>query len=1211
MSSSSQKLNYLYFDIETRPPEGSRNPFSPRERRKHQVLSVAWARHGGKPQWAHVNRDAYSKDLAHALGREKELLEAFPRQASILSTDILVGWNSRRFDSAVLPIRERIAGARGLRGIKPRARSVDMMDVAKEIFGRTPGLSPHRPWSLESFASDLERALGKSPTGKVKLGVSGGEIWKLLGGTPSEFEHLKGYALKDAELLEFIERETGIVSHHLSKGKEPLSLGLLKRMRKYQAAEDAAKFWNDDISQGAEILISGENTKGLSALAHLKRKGALPGEDSLLWIGYSDTARRALRRQGKRVPRAVGAQVIHEGVTHRFDLRFPSDRERMHDFARKLGGVAEDALSSSALGVANLPAPAKGAEQVSDVLKGMRAAEGPLLHRVAPYAVAVAIGADLLASRQKTGPFWGAIAAGGAAYLSRGANPWLRAGVIGGTYLATRLVAGALQGYHDSEIPGFGERGEASISRKQLTDFGSGLSSVRGTVLGFLERALRRIATPARRAEAAIVGRLKTVASPALDEIGTLPTIASRADWGWLSPRMSYEAERQITFWNMQRGWRGDPQELMATYIREPDVRWAWHNVLKPEALAAAEALAAEKRLLASGVSWVDIHGRLPGHMPHYQPPAEIVRKVNPTVEIPAGDVKRALHRWDYENRDRVRHLRISDAEHRRASDVIDRLTQSVAVAAEQIGSVPVASGNAIIAREITLAQRMSGGKISQRIPAGRRLNLYKEDRRVVKSKLLHPRASSQSQTVIPPKPEIPLPSAPPSQSPATVAMRERAQASWILPAVLGGAALMAGVGAALLSATREATDYAYSRVEGALYRRGHPRTLEGFQNVGFSGAQREQQTDFGTGWDAARGLARALKIAPGSADVLKEVLAHPKFMEALEGGRVVKTLSGVGEGMSGAVHLMETEVGGEKFRYVRKLYNLRGKDTGYVTAQIEGEVAGLQTLQGTISPTPYGRGRAILNKGEEEFKTLFMESLGETQTLDDLMKSGKSLSDQQIRSLREGVETLHRRNLTHSDINPNNILIDRQGRVSLIDPSPARLWGGSAGIQDEIMRVQKVQDTMALERLERKGDWQSTRIGLWSITNAPPMMMSSAFTMEQKSAVAGVLTEIVERAGAKTFLKKDLEVVREWSRMRARVDLEGPSRVSPPTPRRPPPIPPSARKGAATLPAPELGAQYGGAQTREELHNRAVGQLAHSQPNPGPNHPSRRHGRM
>ena len=505
----------LFYDTETRPLREFRRPFSKAAIKEHQVISVQWVegKSGAIPQWAHVFPAEYLGGGAGALNEEQKTIGVLVGEAT--NKDYIVGWNSTQYDAEMLSYRARgkVAGAWG----KVKSKNIDMMTIAQEVFTKTPGLNPHRSFSLDVFARDLADALGENWGGKESLTthlgkkIEGKDIWTLIK-DPNDLAILEKYGKKDVELLRKIDEKTGLVSHFLRKGTK-LNTEILKRMRTNPEAENLAQHFESDIKKGARVMVSGEKTLGTSVFSRLRRsgKGKFTGDNPLVWIGYSEEQFRKMGEPGGKA--LIGVQVDWDNQRHIFDLRNDAEHAKYEAWSAKLEEeylfqkpaviASQVAHETSEKSAASLLEPlatteSKGIKSISlsvehnlsDLVNpAVRKAELikalPFLHRAAPYAAALAIGADVLSSRDKTGPFWGGAAAGLSIVLTRKMATLPRVGIAAGAYVLGRIIGGSIHGNHNPDIEGMGQ-GYQSVTRHTLSQFGSGWKGLSSGGLGKL-----------------------------------------------------------------------------------------------------------------------------------------------------------------------------------------------------------------------------------------------------------------------------------------------------------------------------------------------------------------------------------------------------------------------------------------------------------------------------------------------------------------------------------------------------------------------------------------------------------------------------------------------------------------------------------------------------------------------------------------------------
>jgi hypothetical protein len=207
----------------------------------------------------------------------------------------------------------------------------------------------------------------------------------------------------------------------------------------------------------------------------MERGRRLAGDD--IRIDVTNEIQDSRARKSAAVRRATSDQHLEMGTSK----IFPGSKERTYKQAIKK--TVSSAKEKAAQGVAESSLLPKLDFYVSQGVKEAQAFEKMgAIKRAAPYAAGVIIATDVLSSKDKTGPFWGLAAGGLASILLRRAPTIHRlyGGLIG--YGVGRFVSSALSRQHDPPIEGFGELGESSIGRKQLTDFGSGWQGLRKTV---------------------------------------------------------------------------------------------------------------------------------------------------------------------------------------------------------------------------------------------------------------------------------------------------------------------------------------------------------------------------------------------------------------------------------------------------------------------------------------------------------------------------------------------------------------------------------------------------------------------------------------------------------------------------------------------------------------------------------------------------------
>jgi hypothetical protein len=183
---------------------------------------------------------------------------------------------------------------------------------------------------------------------------------------------------------------------------------------------------------------------------------------------------------------------------------------------------------------------------------------------------------------------------------------------------------------------------------------------------------------------------------------------------------------------------------------------------------------------------------------------------------------------------------------------------------------------------------------------------------------------------------------------------------------------------------------------------------IEGMRHAGISGSSRKQNTDFGSGWNALRGLARAT-------ETFEEMIATKEFVRARKAATVKQIL---GKGADGEAVLMEGTFRDTPFNFVRK--------TGQIGPY---EIEALQKASHTNVPDYYGRKKTLFGKTT----SIDMEAF-DGHRLSDFPASGAALVQPQIEKALEG---LNAAGFAHGDTHFGNIIIAKAPgghKVGLID---------------------------------------------------------------------------------------------------------------------------------------------------------------------------------
>jgi endonuclease YncB( thermonuclease family)/tRNA A-37 threonylcarbamoyl transferase component Bud32 len=210
--------------------------------------------------------------------------------------------------------------------------------------------------------------------------------------------------------------------------------------------------------------------------------------------------------------------------------------------------------------------------------------------------------------------------------------------------------------------------------------------------------------------------------------------------------------------------------------------------------------------------------------------------------------------------------------------------------------------------------------------------------------------------------------------------------------------------------------------------------TIEGLhpQSNG-PGAQKVQEnTEFGSGWDPIRAMARTIYKGLDEQAAFDKLRRSSKWMSALEGAKEIKQLS---YGSYGTTFLMEGKIGKQSFNFIKKipetpLYNdfipnLPNKSKRLAALKEEASIMPL--VENRIAPSLYGF------KGE----SLYME-LMPGKTVHELIQEGTPIPKKQIEdTIRNEISKISKSGIVNTDIHTGNIMFDQSTQnVSWID------WG-------------------------------------------------------------------------------------------------------------------------------------------------------------------------
>lgn len=216
---------------------------------------------------------------------------------------------------------------------------------------------------------------------------------------------------------------------------------------------------------------------------------------------------------------------------------------------------------------------------------------------------------------------------------------------------------------------------------------------------------------------------------------------------------------------------------------------------------------------------------------------------------------------------------------------------------------------------------------------------------------------------------------------------------------------------------------------------------IEGLRHGGTAQTMRRRFTDFGSGWDALRGLARA-------GETFGQMIKSKEFQKSLS---IAKEGKELGEGMFGKVTEMMSSFRGQEFRFARK--------TGEIGHH---EVQAMKAFEGRFAPTVYssksvkGRIDMELFKGKTLAESYEEKMFAQLENVDTefLMKNPDFAEDVGGEFFKKGIGRYGRPFLKlrsssgwkHGDIYLGNIMIIRTPqkgiKLGLIDWGMAKQSG-------------------------------------------------------------------------------------------------------------------------------------------------------------------------
>lgn len=218
--------------------------------------------------------------------------------------------------------------------------------------------------------------------------------------------------------------------------------------------------------------------------------------------------------------------------------------------------------------------------------------------------------------------------------------------------------------------------------------------------------------------------------------------------------------------------------------------------------------------------------------------------------------------------------------------------------------------------------------------------------------------------------------------------------------------------------------------------------SIEGLKHGGIAEQKRKEMTDFGSGYDPIRALAKTM------GKTFEELVGSKGFREALTGGKTVKELA---SGAFGKAELMEGMFEGQAFKFVRKTQHEFEKSVDIIyknsvarDKNITREMAtefvqknwGFQKEAEAMREL--GLTETVPSAYMESGKELFMEAMP-GKSISEVFKSGGELPQEAQQAIYRTIDEAAQKKIMNMDIHYGNLLYDPESqRMSWID------WGAS-----------------------------------------------------------------------------------------------------------------------------------------------------------------------
>lgn len=212
--------------------------------------------------------------------------------------------------------------------------------------------------------------------------------------------------------------------------------------------------------------------------------------------------------------------------------------------------------------------------------------------------------------------------------------------------------------------------------------------------------------------------------------------------------------------------------------------------------------------------------------------------------------------------------------------------------------------------------------------------------------------------------------------------------------------------------------------------------TIEGLNHLGFAAEQRRILTDFGSGFDKVRQMAKSMGVS------FEDIISSRSFQQALEQAREVRF---IGSGKFAETYLMEAQYGKEVLQFVRKRVVMTEAQLRREAANPEKYLRSLDLRHEAEMMSALGETMTVPSVYTSKAKEMFMEYMPGKQ-LGDYIEAGIELPASVKEALFETIEQAARKGRINLDIHHGNILYDPiSQRVSWID------WGQAEPITRDI----------------------------------------------------------------------------------------------------------------------------------------------------------------